>query len=250
MSFRDIGDGQSLPFGSSAQRDRGSSRKLPVGVGRRQSPSPLRGGSDHSDRRDSGPGYRRDGSSSSSHQTSASRRGREGPSPGRPSPSPIPTLSRPRGEHDAVLVQRREEDYALRVMREREGEMKDISEKMHQVNEIYRELGGIVGQQQEQIDQLEAQFGGAADATRRGLEQIERANGGSSAAARRRSEISVEDGPGEGTAGQFFLARHLRRAAEEVSSRASAVADLVRVCTGGGAAAGYVSDQDCARRKG
>ena len=149
-----------------------------------------------------------------------------------------------------MLVQQREEDYAVQTMREREGEIKDISEKMHQVNEIYRDLGEIVGQQQDQIDQLEGQFGDAADTTRRGLERIERANGASATSRRRRGDDCAEDGPDEGgRAGQFFLARHLRRASREVSAQMSAVADMVRVCTGGSAAAGYVNDQDLARRK-
>ena len=147
-----------------------------------------------------------------------------------------------------MLVQQREEDYALQVMREREGEMNDINEKMQKVNEIYKDLGGIVGQQQEQIDDLESQFCDAADATRRGLEQIEKANG-ASAAVRRKSDISIEGGADESRAGRFFLTRHLRRATEGVSSRMNAVADLVRVCTGGNAVADYVDDQDCSRRK-
>ena len=148
-----------------------------------------------------------------------------------------------------MLVQQREEDYAVQTMREREGEIKDISEKMHKVNEIYRDLGEIVCQQQDQIDQLEGQFGDAADTTRRGLERIERANGASATSRRRRGDDCAEDEQDESKAGQFFLARHLRRASREVSDRMNAVADMVRVCTGGSAAAGYVNDQDLARRK-
>jgi len=75
-----------------------------------------------------------------------------------------------------IRVQQREEDYAIQVMREREEELRDINRKIHVVNEIYKDLGEVVDQQQEQIDVIENQFGMASDNARRGLEQLEKAN--------------------------------------------------------------------------
>ena len=74
------------------------------------------------------------------------------------------------------LVEQREEQYAMEVMRQREEELKEINQKMHVVNEIYKDLGEVVDEQQDQIDELEGQFGRTADQTKRGLDQLEKAN--------------------------------------------------------------------------
>jgi hypothetical protein len=125
--------------------------------------------------------------------------------------------------HQSLMVQQREEEYSMRVMQQREEELRDIHRKMHVVNEIYKELGEIVGQQQEQIDEIENKFGGASESTRRGLEQIEQAN--SKKRERRKKDgggIEGEDGDrGPDNATRFFLFRYLSKTASEISKALS-----------------------------
>lgn len=130
----------------------------------------------------------------------------------------------------STLVQQREEEYAVRVMQQREEEMRDIRRKMHAVNEIYKDLGEVVDQQQEQIDRVEDQFGGAADATRRGLELLEKAN-------TKHKNLAVDDDEQNNIGGggaaekrkQFILFQYLSKSANELVK-------LISVCGGSGSA--------------
>ena len=62
------------------------------------------------------------------------------------------------------------------IMREREEEIRNINTGMHTVNEIYKDLAHIVGQQQEQIDQIENQMEDSRANAESGLQQVEKAN--------------------------------------------------------------------------
>ena len=62
------------------------------------------------------------------------------------------------------------------IMREREEEIRNINKGMHTVNEIYKDLAHIVGQQQEQIDQIENQMEDSRANAESGLQQVEKAN--------------------------------------------------------------------------
>lgn len=131
----------------------------------------------------------------------------------------------------SLLVQQREEQYAQQVMQQREDELRDIHKKMHVVNEIYKDLGEVVDEQQDDIDRVENKFGEAAMATQRGLEQLEKAN---SRTNRKKKGGAKGDDTGqndeEGGTGkkkQFFLFHYLSKTASEV-------AKLVSVCGGKG----------------
>eukprot|EP00536_Pseudo-nitzschia_multiseries_P002383 jgi/Psemu1/5410/gm1.5410_g len=67
----------------------------------------------------------------------------------------------------------REEDFFDRAMRERNHEVKRISNSMKMVHEIYQDLAGLVDGQQEQIDQLEDLNENTKAETRAGLEEIQ-----------------------------------------------------------------------------
>lgn len=62
------------------------------------------------------------------------------------------------------------------IMREREEEIRNINRGMHTVNEIYKDLAHIVGQQQEQIDIIENQMEDSRVNAESGLKQVEKAN--------------------------------------------------------------------------
>ena len=61
-------------------------------------------------------------------------------------------------------------------MQQREIEIREINNKMNVVNEIYKDLGGLVESQQDDIDTIEHQFETANEVSRRALEQIRKAN--------------------------------------------------------------------------
>ena len=63
-----------------------------------------------------------------------------------------------------------EPDYFDRAVRQRELEL--IQQKMHTVNGIYRDLAGLVEQQQQPIDQLEREVGDAKDNVEAGADEI------------------------------------------------------------------------------
>jgi t-SNARE complex subunit (syntaxin) len=72
------------------------------------------------------------------------------------------------------------------IMREREDEIRAINKGMHQVNEIYKDLAHIVGEQQDDVDQIENKMEESKTAAQSGLEQVSKANekyGGSGANA-------------------------------------------------------------------
>lgn len=62
------------------------------------------------------------------------------------------------------------------IMREREEEIRTINRGMHTVNEIYKDLAHIVGQQQSDIDQIETQMEDSRANAESGLKQVEKAN--------------------------------------------------------------------------
>jgi t-SNARE complex subunit (syntaxin) len=62
------------------------------------------------------------------------------------------------------------------IMREREEEIRKINKGMHTVNEIYKDLAHIVGQQQEDVDKIETQMEDTRDTAQSGLDQVHQAN--------------------------------------------------------------------------
>lgn len=62
------------------------------------------------------------------------------------------------------------------IMREREEEIRNINKGMHTVNEIYKDLAHIVGQQQHDIDKIETQMEDSRANAESGLKQVEKAN--------------------------------------------------------------------------
>ena len=139
-----------------------------------------------------------------------------------------------------LRVQQREEEYAHQVMQQREQELLDINRKMHVVDEIYKDLGEIVGQQQETIDELENQFERAEESTRRGLEQLEKAN---KKYDRRKLKNGGDDSgndvndEGPNKKDQFFVFAYL-------SKKASEIGRLLSVC-GGSGSVDYVHGECC-----
>lgn len=75
-----------------------------------------------------------------------------------------------------IQIQMQEDRLAAEIMREREEEIRNINRGMHQVNEIYKDLAHIVGEQQEQIDTIENQMDDARANAEAGLHQVEKAN--------------------------------------------------------------------------
>ncbi|KAL7450879.1 hypothetical protein ACHAXS_000238 [Conticribra weissflogii] len=133
-------------------------------------------------------------------------------------------------------------------MREREEELRDIHRKMHVVNEIYKDLGEVVDQQQDQIDAIEDQFANAALNTERGLNQLEKAN--------KKSNKSGDNSNGKNSdkketcAGKYFTLDSIRRgasvAAGEISAKISAAGKMVSLCSTGSAS--YVHGVDFDKR--
>jgi len=80
------------------------------------------------------------------------------------------------GQARRMQMQIEEDRLNEQIMREREQEIRNINQGMHQVNEIYKDLAHIVGEQQEQIDQIETQMDDANVNAEKGLEHIEKAN--------------------------------------------------------------------------
>lgn len=69
-----------------------------------------------------------------------------------------------------------DEEYANRVMRERGAEVQEINKKMHIVNEIYKDLAGLVSSQQVQIDEVEDTIVDSHLNAKRGLNHLESVN--------------------------------------------------------------------------
>ncbi len=74
--------------------------------------------------------------------------------------------------HLCILHQKLAEE----IMREREEEIRNINRGMHQVNEIYKDLAHIVGEQQTAIDQIENDMQDARTNAESGLQHVEKAN--------------------------------------------------------------------------
>jgi hypothetical protein len=127
------------------------------------------------------------------------------------------------------LSQQREQDYAIQIMREREQELQDINHKMHVVNEIYKDLGEVVDQQQEQIDNIEDQFARTSDNTRRGLEQLEKANAKGSKKNNEKQE--GEEGDAQEGECQFFMLKYIQ-------NKINSMGKMMSVC-GGSATTSY-----------
>ena len=77
-------------------------------------------------------------------------------------------------EQQQILIQR--DQLQQEIMREREDEIRKINKGMHQVNQIYKDLAHIVGEQQEHVDQIEDKMEESKIAAQSGLEQIHKAN--------------------------------------------------------------------------
>ena len=80
-------------------------------------------------------------------------------------------------EHQRLQQMQLQEDRLHEeIMREREEEIRNINKGMLTVNEIYKDLAHIVGQQQEDIDQIETQMEDSRANAESGLQQVEKAN--------------------------------------------------------------------------
>eukprot|EP00339_Tiarina_fusa_P011497 CAMPEP_0117034318 /NCGR_PEP_ID=MMETSP0472-20121206/24445_1 /TAXON_ID=693140 ORGANISM="Tiarina fusus, Strain LIS" /NCGR_SAMPLE_ID=MMETSP0472 /ASSEMBLY_ACC=CAM_ASM_000603 /LENGTH=256 /DNA_ID=CAMNT_0004743461 /DNA_START=455 /DNA_END=1222 /DNA_ORIENTATION=+ len=79
-------------------------------------------------------------------------------------------------EQERFQIQIQEDRLAEEIMREREEEIRNINKGMHQVNEIYKDLAHIVGNQQEEVDQIETQMEDARGNAESGLKQVQTAN--------------------------------------------------------------------------
>jgi t-SNARE complex subunit (syntaxin) len=79
-------------------------------------------------------------------------------------------------EQQRFQMQIQEDRLAEEIMKEREEEIRNINKGMHQVNEIYKDLAHIVGNQQEEVDQIETQMEDARGNAESGLKQVQTAN--------------------------------------------------------------------------
>ena len=133
-------------------------------------------------------------------------------------------------------IQRREDEYALQVMQQREGEIRTIQQKMNVVNEIYKDLGQVVDEQGTQINNVEDTFNRSNLNTQKGLEQLSKAN-------TKGNKKGKDGGEGEEESNdkrkQFFLFKYIQKSANEISK-------MVSVCTGGSnaATASYTVDDE------
>jgi hypothetical protein len=140
----------------------------------------------------------------------------------------------------SLMIQQREEEYAIHIMQQREENIRDIHQKIHVVNEIYKELGEVVTQQGEQIDVIEKQFQYAAENTQRGLEQIETANGKKKKqkdAGERNNNDDDERNDNDTKAKKFFVHRVISRTIKEITKALS-------IC-GGSGSLNFVDDSCC-----
>ena len=75
-----------------------------------------------------------------------------------------------------MQLQMQEDRLAEEIIREREEEIRNINKGMHTVNEIYKDLAHIVGDQQDDIDAIENQMEDANNNAQAGLNQVQKAN--------------------------------------------------------------------------
>jgi vacuolar-type H+-ATPase subunit I/STV1 len=103
---------------------------------------------------------------------------------GNPFYNAYPTSSGMEDDGNSILEQQRmqqqlqlqEDRLNEEIMREREEEIRNINKGMHTVNEIYKDLAHIVGQQQHDIDKIETQMEDSRANAESGLKQVEKAN--------------------------------------------------------------------------
>ncbi|KAL3916082.1 MAG: hypothetical protein SGARI_008041, partial [Bacillariaceae sp.] len=79
-------------------------------------------------------------------------------------------------QHAQLQVQMQQDRLQEEIMREREDEIRQINKGMHQVNEIYKDLAHIVGEQQSDVDAIENQMEDAKTTAQSGLDQVHQAN--------------------------------------------------------------------------
>ena len=75
-----------------------------------------------------------------------------------------------------MQLQMQEDRLAEEIIREREEEIRNINKGMHTVNEIYKDLAHIVGDQQDDIDAVEDHMEDANKNAQAGLNQVQKAN--------------------------------------------------------------------------
>lgn len=75
-----------------------------------------------------------------------------------------------------MQLQMQEDRLAEEIIREREEEIRNINKGMHTVNEIYKDLAHIVGDQQDDIDAVENHMEDANKNAQAGLNQVQKAN--------------------------------------------------------------------------
>jgi len=79
-------------------------------------------------------------------------------------------------EAQRMQLQMHEDRLAEEIVREREEEIRNINKGMHTVNEIYKDLAHIVGEQQDDIDAVEDHMEDANKNAQAGLNQVQKAN--------------------------------------------------------------------------
>jgi t-SNARE complex subunit (syntaxin) len=79
-------------------------------------------------------------------------------------------------QHAQQQLQLQQDRLQEEIMREREDEIRAINKGMHQVNQIYKDLAHIVGEQQTSVDAIETQMEDARSTAQSGLDQVHQAN--------------------------------------------------------------------------
>ena len=73
------------------------------------------------------------------------------------------------------LGQTIEDEYNIKIMKERQDEMLQINQKMNTVNAIYKDLAGMIDDQQDLIDRIDEQIDLATENTRKGEDNYKEA---------------------------------------------------------------------------
>jgi hypothetical protein len=80
-----------------------------------------------------------------------------------------------RQQQSTTIPASTEDEYNIQIMKEREAEILQINQKMNTVNEIYKDLAGLIDGQQELIDQVDNQIDLANGYTKAGIDNYEEA---------------------------------------------------------------------------
>ena len=104
----------------------------------------------------------------------AARRGGGGSGRGHSSP-PLEIEQRSSQPQQQQLLDEEEDEYSRQLQEEREREIERISGQVSTVNQIYRDLAGLVGAQQEDVDEIENLVAQSHERTIKGQRQLERA---------------------------------------------------------------------------